>query len=323
MEPPQTRTNPTEPSLLLFSSDGTLVRKVAFVSVFSWLPDSSGLFVAITIPQRAPDLSIVELDGRLVATQVQLADETLTRDGKWIVAEHQEGCCVSIVQREIRVSSRDGRVTRTLVRSEATEPQPIALVGVDATDRVVYRDVDRLMRVPLAGGTPAVIASSPDLVRTVGASTSPDGAAMLVRGYQPDRWFMVANDSLGPWDPAQGEPVADLNVSLMKSSPAALWIGPHTLLVRAPDGTLSAYDAVTGARSAFAARLASNDTVVTYGHGAVLLLRGRQPVLIDLATGAVRESGLDAGSEARAVSSSALADGGFLLSTASSTYRLD
>lgn len=323
MQPPQTRTNPIEPSLLLFSSDGALVRKLPGVTMFSWLPDSSGLFVAITIPQRAPDLSIVEIDGRLITTQVQLADEMLTRDGKWIVAEHQEGCCVSIVQREIRVSSRDGRVVRTLVRSDAAEPQPVALVGVDSADRVVYRDVDRLMRVPLAGGSPAVIASSPDLVRTVGASTSPDGAAMLIRGYQPDRWYVLASDRLAPWDPALGEPVADLNVSLMKSSPAAIWIGPHALLARDLDGTLSAYDALAGTRKSFAARLAGNDTVIAFGHGAVLVLRGRQPILIELATAIVRESGLDAGTEARAVFSSALPGGGFLLSTPSSTYHVN
>lgn len=309
--------------MLLFSSDGTLVRKVTGVNVFGWLPDSSGLFVAINIGQRAPDLSILELDGRLVTTQIQLANETLSRDGKWIVAEHQEGCCVAIVQREIRVSSRDGRVMRSLVRSEATEAQPVTLIGIDAADRVVYRDVDRLMRVPLAGGTPAAIASSADLVRTVGGSTSPDGGAMLIRGYQPDRWYVVANDRVVSWDPAQGEPVADLNVSLVKSSPAVLWVGPHLLLVRSRDGTLSAYDAITGTRSAFAARLADGDSVLTQGHGAVLVLRGTQPIRIDLATGTVRESGLDVGFEARGAPSSALPDGGFLLSTPSSTYRLD
>lgn len=309
--------------MLLFTSDGVLVRKLVGVSVFNWLPDSSGLFAATTIPQRAPDLSILELDGRLITTQIQLADETLTRDGKWIVAEHQEGCCVAVVQREIRVSSRDGRVMRTLVRSQAAEPQPVALIGLDAADRVVYRDGERLMRIPLAGGTPAVIASSAELGRTVGASTSPDGGAILVRGYQPNRWYVLAADRLVPWDLAQGEPVADLNVSLMKSSPATVWIGPHTLLVRAGDGTLSAYDAVTGTRSVFVARLAGGDTVLAYGHGEVLVLRGRQPVLISLATGAVRESGLDVGLEARGVPSSALPDGGFLLSNDSTTYRID
>lgn len=321
MEQPS-RTTPIEPSVLLFSSDGALVRRLAGATLFSWLPDSSGLFVATTIAQRAPDLSILEIDGRLVTTQIQLADETLSRDGKWIVAEHQEGCCVAIVQREIRVSSRDGRETRTLVRSQAEEMQPVALIGLDAADRVVYRDGERLMRIPLAGGTPTVIASSADLVRTVGGSTSPDGGAMLVRGYQPDRWYVLASDRLVPFDRAQGEPVADLNVSLMKSS-LALWIGPHTLLVRADDGTLSRYDAITGTRSALAARLADGDTVLAYGHGGVLVLRGRQPILIELATGRVRESGLDVGWEARGVPSSALPGGGFLLSSSGATYRLD
>jgi hypothetical protein len=126
-------------SVLLFTIDGTPARELADVGVFwGWLPDSSGLFVAPMVPQRAPPLAIIELDGRVVATELQLSHQTLSKDGKLIVAEHQEGCCVAIIQREIRVARRDGTGTRTLVTSQVpSEPQTVALLGVDASDRAV------------------------------------------------------------------------------------------------------------------------------------------------------------------------------------------
>lgn len=323
MEPAPTGRVAYEPTLLIFSSDGTLVRKVVGVYIFTWLPDSSGLLVATSVPQRAPDLSIVELDGRIVQTQVQMADATLTRDGKWIVAEHQEGCCVAIVQREIRASSRDGRTMRTLARSQATDPQPVSLIGIDSTDRVVYRDGDRLMRVPLTGGAAEVVASSADLVGTVGASTSPDGLAMLVRGYQPDRWFVLANGRLASWDAALGEPVTDLSVVLTKGTLATTWTGPHTLLVRAANGALSGYDPIAATRHDYPTRLTDIDTVFGYGHGAVLVMRGDRPILIDLADGAIRETSLKVGLDSRGLLSSTLPGGGFLISSSTATYRLD
>jgi hypothetical protein len=146
---------------------------------------------------------------------------------------------------------------------------------------------------------------------------------MLLRGYQPDRWYVIASDRLVPWDPAAGDPVADLDISPTKSAPGVIWTGPHTFLVQARDGSLSAYDPLTGTQTRLAARLSAGDSVLAHGHGAVLVLRGSRPILIDLATGTTRESGIDVGTDARGVPSSALPGGGFLLSTSSATYRLD
>jgi hypothetical protein len=312
-------------SVLLFTIEGTPARELSDVGVFwGWLADSSGLLVAPMIPQRAPPLAIVNLDGRVIATELMLSHQTLSRDGTLIVAEHQEGCCMSVVQRELRVARRDGSGTRSLVVSQVpSEPQTVALLGVDSADRAVFRDGTKIMRIPLTGGATTTLATSPDYARVIPGNTSPDGAAMVARGYEPARWFVIANDRVTAWDDSLGSLVEDGNPGLTKTGPAALWIEPHTVLARDQNGVLSLVDALTNARTPQAGRLLNGDVVLAHQRGTLLVVRGGVVMLLDLSTGAVRETGLDLRPNSEGTHASALPGGGFFLSSSTATYRID
>ena len=309
----------------LFTADGTPVREVKDAGTFwGWLPDSSGLFVATSLPQRAPPLGIIELDGRIVTTELQLSYQMLSRDGKLIVAGQQEGCCVSIVQREIRVARRDGSGTRTLVLSDgASGTQSVALLGIDASERAVYRDGTKIMRIPLVGGATTTLANSPDYARVVLGNSSPDGAAILARGYEPARWYVVANDRVVAWDDSLGSVIEDGNPGLTKSGATALWIGPHTFLARDASGSFVAVDALTNARAPQTGTLVSGDVVLAYQRGTLLVIRGGAVVVLDTTTGAVRDIGLDLRASSNAAQAAALPSGGFLLASGTATYRID
>jgi hypothetical protein len=314
-------------SIQLFTVDGTPTREVTDAGVFwGWLPDSSGLFVAPDLPQRAPPLAIIELDGRVVATELQLSHEMLSRDGKLIVAEHQEGCCMSIVQREIRVARRDGSATQTLVTSQVpSEPQTVALLGIDGSDRAVYRDGTKIMRIPLAGGATTTIATSAEYARIASGDTSPDGAAILARGYDPTRWYVIANDRVTAWDEAIGSVVQNGSSEVVRKGKgdAALWVGPHTFLARDPAGALFSVDAVTSTRVPHGARLVIGDIVLAHQGGTLLVVRGGVVVLLELSTGAVRETGLDLRPNSEGAHAAALPSGGFFLLSSTTTYRID
>src|SRR6185503_9541362 len=72
-----------------------------------WLEDSSGIFVGLDAPQRAAALGVVDLAGGTARdTGLQMSGEALSRDRTWIVAVHEEGCCVSIIRREIWATLR-------------------------------------------------------------------------------------------------------------------------------------------------------------------------------------------------------------------------
>jgi len=313
-------------AIQLFTIDGAPTREFTDIGVFwGWLPDSSGIFVAPMVPQRAPPLAIVNLDGRVISTELQLSHQTLSRDATLVVAEQQEGCCVAIIQREIRVARRDGSGTRTLVTSQMPppEPQSVALLGVDASDRAVYRDGNRIARVPLTGGAATTVANSADYARVIPGSTSPDGAAMLARGYEPARWFVIANDRVTAWDDNLGSIVEDGNPGFTKTGPAALWVGPHTVLARDQAGLLSTVDTLTNARTQQAARLLSGDVVLAHHSGTLLIVRGGVVVLLDMRSGAVRDTGLDIRPDSGGAHGAALPSGGFVLSSSSATYRID
>lgn len=312
-------------SIQLFRIDGTPAREIADAGVFwGWLPDSSGLFVAPMLPQRAPPLAIVNLDGRVIASELQLSHQTLSRDGTLIVAEHQEGCCMSIVQRELRVARRDGSNTRTLVTSQVpSEPQTVSLLGVDASDRAVYRDGTKIMRKPLTGGAATTLATSPDYARVIPGNTSPDGAAIVARGYEPARWFVIANDRVTAWDDGLGSIVEDGNPGLTRTGSAALWIGPHAVLSRDQSGSLSSVDALTNARTSQGGRLLNGDVVLAHQRGTLLVVRGGVVVLLDLSTGGVRDTGLDLRPNSEGTQAFALPSGGFVLSSSATTYRID
>jgi len=314
-------------SIRLFTIDGTPTREITDAGVlWGWLPDSSGLFVAPDLPQRAPPLAIIELDGRVVATELQLSHETLSRDGRLIVAEHQEGCCVAVVQREIRVARRDGTGMRTLVVSQVpAEPQPTALLGIDASDRAVYRDGTKIMRIPLAGGATTTLGTSAEYSRVVPGSTSPDGAVIFARGYEPARWYVIASDRVTAWDAAVGSVVQNGSAEVVRKGKgdAALWVGPRTFLARDPTGALFGVDAVASTRVGYRARLDASDIVLAHQRGTLLVVRGGVVVLIDMSTGAVSETGLDLRPNSEGAQATALPGGGFVLSSNSATYRID
>lgn len=314
-------------TIQLFTIDGTPTREITDAGVFwGWLPDSSGLVVAPDLPQRAPPLAIIELDGRVVATELQLSHEMLSRDGKLIVAEHQEGCCVAVVQREIRVARRDGTATRTLVTSQVpSEPQTVALLGIDASDRAVYRDGTKIMRIPLAGGATTTIATSAEYARVVSGDTSPDGAAILARGYEPTRWYVIANDRVTAWDDAAGSVVQNGSSEVVRKGQgdAALWVGPRAFLARDQSGALFSVDAVTSTRVPHGARVVGGDVVLAHQSGTLMVVRGGVVVLIDMNTGVVSETGLDLRPNSGGAQAKALPSGGFVLSSSSATYRID
>jgi len=315
------RTTTLESPLLLFNAQGVLVRELAAIGGgWSWLHDSSGVFAAVDFPQRAPGMHIAELDGRLVSTELQLSHETLSPDGKLIAAQHQEGCCVAVTQREIRVARRDGSGTRTLVTSASDDAQPVALLGIDASGRLVYRDGPRIMRVSLAGGVATSLATSPDFARVVSGGTSPDGLVVMARAYDPARWYAVSGDDVRSLDGTIGVVIEDW---IRVKEQEALWVGPHTFLARDDTGAVFRIDPVTSTRTRTSARLLNIDFVLAHQRGWLLLVRGREVTLLDLGTGTVRHSGLDLNLDAEGARATALPGGGFIVSTSSATYRID
>ncbi len=315
-------------SIQLFTIDGTPTREITDAGVFwGWLSDSSGLFVAPTIPQRAPPLAVVNLDGRVIATELQLSHQMLSRDAALIVAEHQEGCCVAIIQREIRVARRDGSGTRTLALSASTaEPSSVSLLGVDAQDRAVYRDGTQIRRIPLGGGAASALGTSPDYERLLSGSTSPDGLAILTAAIRDGRSYVIANDRVSLWDDALGLIVEESTPpSSSKSGGGHVWVGPHSFLVRDPSsGSLSTVDAVTTTRTPNSGQLIGGDLVLAHQRDTLLVVRDRiVVVLIDLRTGAVRDTGLELATGGGSPSGAALPGGGFVLSSGTSTYRID
>jgi hypothetical protein len=311
--------------LQLFTIDGLPVREFDAGRFWAWLPDSSGLFVALEIPQRAPPLAILELNGSVTTTELQLSRQMLSRDGKMLVAQQQEGCCVAIVQREIRVAHRDGSGTRTLITSAVTsESEPVTLLGVDSADRAIYRDGTSIMRIPLAGTTAERLATSPDYARLSSGSTSPDGNAILAKGIREARWHLIANDRVTVWDDAMGFVVEDGNPFPFRNGFAPVWVGPHTLLAQDPDsGSLFTVDAITAVRAKQAAQLVAGDMVLAVQDETLLVVRGGFVVLVDLRTGLVRDIGLDLRPSSEAAHGAALPTSGFVISSPAGTFRVD
>jgi hypothetical protein len=322
---------PYTPAALVYDLDGKLVRRIeAPGGSWRWIPDSSGLFVALDAPQRSPSLGIVDLaTGTVRDTGLQMAGASLSRDGKWILAVHQVGCCVAIEQREIWIAPRAGGSARLFLRSKTERQQPIGILGIDAQDRLVYRDHDEILRVPIAGGTPqslGTLASAMVLSNEKGftdGDTSPDGMAMLVRTYDPVRWHIVANDQVTPWVDNIGSIVEDRQGLRLQFYAAAMWTGPHSLLVRASTGELSSFDAITGLPTALRASIEASDLALAYGGGRLLVARGKTAVAIDTATGRQGDIGVELGSDLEGSRAIALPSGGLILSTGTATYRID
>ncbi len=314
------------PAALIYDLDGKLIRRIeAPGGSWAWMPDSSGLFVALDAPQRSSLLGIADIGGaEAKATGLQMAHATLSHDGKWVIAEHQEGCCASVTTPQIWMAPRSGGAVKTLVAAR-NNPKGLSLLGIDSADRVVYREGTQVLRVALTGGTPLALGTITGSTMTVGADTSPDGTVILVRDYEPLRWYVVANDRVTPWADAVGAILEDYQGERKLFGTAALWIAPHTLLVRTSSGDLSSFDALAGLAMATKARLGPSDVVLAHDRGRLLVARGKTAVVIDLATGRESDAGMDSldSDGARASRASALPGGGFILSTITATYRID
>jgi len=308
----------------LFTIDGTLARQFANAGRFAgWLPDSTGIFVALEIPQRAPPLAMVNLDGRVVTTDLQLSHPMLSRDGAVIVAEQQEGCCMSVTQREIRMARRDGSGTRTLVVSQVSSgSHPVALLGFDPSDRVVYRDGTSILRMSLSGGA-TTLATAPEYARVVHATTSPDGTATFARGFEPERWHLIANDRVTAWDDSL-DLILGNGAGPARGGLAPLWIGPHAFVTQDAAGSLFIVDAQVLTRSPLAGRVVTGDFLLGYQNDTLLIIRSDIFVLLNVRTGAVRDTGLDLRPfGGPGFQHAALPSGGFVLSNDSATYRID
>ena len=322
---------PYVPAALVYDLEGKLVRRVeAPGGTWRWLPDSSGLFVALDAPQRSSQLGTVDLaTGTARDTGLQMAGASLSRDGTWILADHQEGCCMDIEQREIWIAPRTGGTAKVFVRSNTERQQPMGIVGVDAQDRLVYRDDSQVFRMAVAGGTPqllgtlasaAVLGNEPGFTE---GDASPDGTVMLMRTYDPLRWYVVANDRVTMWSDAIGSIIEDKDGIRLQYYASAVWAGAHAVLVRSSSGELASLDLVTGGRASYRASLAADDVALAYDAGRLLVARGRRALLIDLSTGETTDAGIDIGTDSVGALGAGLPTGGFILSTATATYRID
>jgi hypothetical protein len=286
------------------------------------MPDSSGLFVALDAPQRSPLLGIADVAGGPArSTGLQMAHASLSRDGKWIVAEHQEGCCASVTTPEIWIAPRSGGDAKTLVTAKS-DAKGLALLGIDAGDRLLFRDGGQVLRVALTGGTPQSLGTVADFKTTLAGSTSPDGLVILVRGYDPLRWYIVAKDGVASFDAGAGGIVEDRQGMKLLFSSVPIWIGPHELLVSGSAG-LGRFDTLTGSRGPLAGSMQPGDLALAYGSGRLLIARGTRGIVIDAGSGRESDIGIDLGTDTAGTRASALPNGSFVLSTAISTYRID
>ena len=311
---------PYTPTVELYDTDGRLVRTTEVPTPnWSWMPDSSGLFLWMDAPQHPAALGVLDVAGGAPrATGMFVADQTLTRDGKWIVSEKSEGCCAQVRYPEILIAPRAGGDTRTLVGA-GQAASDVLILGIDSLDRLVYRDGPNVFRVPLSGGASQPLGTLTQ--RFVQGDSSPDGSVILIESFEPAGWSLIVNDRITPWAYSAGTIVEDRQG--VRRSMAALWVGPHTLLVRGATGALSSFDALTGLPTKTNAGIESTDLPVAHANGRLLVVRGRLAIVIDLATGRQFDTGLDLGNDIQGVRAGALPTGDFILSTSSTTYRID
>ncbi|MDQ2951000.1 MAG: hypothetical protein M3R54_01910 [Chloroflexota bacterium] len=311
---------PYLPTIELYDADGRLVRTTEVPTPnWSWMPDSSGLFVWMDAPQHPATLGVLDVSGGLLRTTgLFIADQTLTRDGKWIVSEKSEGCCAQVRYPEIFITPRAGGDTRTLVRAGQASGD-VLILGIDSLDQLVYRDGLNVFRMPMSGGASQPLGTLTQ--RFVQGDSSPDGSVILLESFEPAGWSLIVNDRITPWAYSAGTIVEDRQG--VRRSMAALWIGPHTLLVRDATGALSSFDALTGLPTPTKAGIESTDLPVAHANGRLLVVRGKLAIVIDLATGRQFDTGLDLGNDIQGVRAGALPTGDFILSTSLVTYRID
>lgn len=316
-------------AIVLAQIDGMIVTRTPVLGgPWSWLPDSTGLFIATSAPQRAGPLAILELGGKITELPLQLANPMLSGDGTTVVAEQQEGCCMNIIQREIRASSRSGGAARVVVSSSqpVAVTQPVVLLGIDAQDRVLYRDGDRIGLMPLVGGPREGLAIPAGLVPSslIADSASPDRSVIVLRSFDPTAAWMFFKGRLLPF-PSEAGTIVRAGRASTGAGPRPVWLGPQTVLVRSSGGWLGSYDL-----SAYTPGYGSNalrtivpqfpvDTALAARDGSILWRNGDHVHVLALATRQDRDTGLVlATPDAVAVGIA----GGFLLTTESGSYEI-
>ena len=307
----------------LFDVQGNFVRTFNLPTpVWRWLEDSSGIYVALDAPQRSPALGIIELAGGAPRdTGLQMSNESLSPDGKWVVATHEEGCCVAIVRKEIWVAPRAGGPTRVLATAKSTEQQAIAPLA-QMRDRLVYRDADVIFGVPIGGGTPQRLGmTAGDWHKTFIGSTAPDGTVVMVLTVDPALWSVVSTDRAIAWPSSAGEVVAMTTADRPASAP--VWTADHSLLVRSATGAVAAVNVTSLEQTPLAGKLEPTDIPLAYRGLKLLLARAGELIVLDLGSNAARPTGIAVGAKAAGVGGYALPGGGFIASLDSGTYRID
>lgn len=234
--------------LVFETSEGRLLRRIRDVRAggqMQWLPDSSGVFVEVATEQRAGPLVIVSVDGGVLDTGLEYANPALAPDGKWIAAEHHEGCCAAVRVREIWVAPRSGGAPHVLATSATAQDvqQPIALLGWDAQDGVLYRDGDAVWRAALDGTRTALALPPSARGRALTkAGTSPDHAVLLVCATDPLAWWTVANGMVAALPPAM-RPAWRLRGASCSRSNEVPWYQEHELVLKDVAGKLHLFDA--------------------------------------------------------------------------------
>jgi hypothetical protein len=233
------------------SIDGRTLRRIPDDRAggrMQWLPDSSGVFVELAAGQRAGPLGILSVDGGVTETGLDYANPTLSPDGRWIAAEHQEGCCVGIRIREIWIAPRSGGTPRVLVTSSAPQDvqQPIALLGWDTQGRLLYRDGDAIARVMLDGARTDLVAPSSTRGRFVTASAvSPDNAVILLCAADPLEWWTIANGKVAEL-PQALRPMWRMREPWCSRPDEVPWYAAHQLILKDVAGTPRTFDALAG-----------------------------------------------------------------------------
>jgi hypothetical protein len=146
--------------------------------------------------------------------------------------------------------------------------------------------------------------------------------AMFARGFEPTRWHIIASDRVTTWDDSL-DLVVENSAGPGRGSLTPRWIGPHAFLAQDRSGALFGVDALTLARAPQLGRLVFGDVVLAHQNGTLLVARGPSFVVLDLRSGAVRETGLDFGPFSDGFQAAALPIGGYVLSNSTATYRLD
>ena len=311
-------------AVTIMKVDGTVTGSTAIgIGRAVWLPDSSGLFVETSAPQRAGPLAVIEIDGRTTATELEMAAPMLSRDGRSIVAEQQEGCCVDIITRELRVSPRAGGPAKTLARSATSgDTQPISLLAVDSANRALYRDGQTLKLVPIDGGIPVDLpAPGVDVGSLVVMGESQSGSVVLMSTASMNSRVFLLSNKVAIWGPDDGDPIVVPVPGRLPAFGAPIWRGEAEVLVRSGEGRIGYRNLASGTFAPLAAALPANANVLAYGDGAILWSDGKRIHIVALDTGTDRQA--PASVPALDVVGAATDNGGFLVLTTAAGYLLD